>query len=348
MAIEQIIPKALHKGDTIALVSPSARFNHRLPIPHQRSKSFLEGQGYTVKDIFYDINTTSIRDAILQRCEELHEAFRDPEVRAVITTIGGTESNELLPYLDFSIIRANPKIFAGFSDITMLHFAISYETGLRTFYGPGSLTEFGEAPAPLPFTVNHLFHVLQNAAGKPVGPLPESPQYVDGAVNFFKDNEATETPRELLAAPGWKWLRPGSAQGPIFGGCLTLVVRLSGTRYWPSFKGKILILESPSGEDADEPFPVYRARAAIADLVNTGIFQDIAGLVIGRSVNYDEKMRKQYADIVTGLLEGTDFPILADVDIGHTAPMLTIPLNALAKLDSGNNEFSILEPGVVP
>ncbi|KAH8817475.1 peptidase family S66 [Xylogone sp. PMI_703] len=347
MATEQVIPKALRKGDTIALVSPSERLNRRLPIPHQRSIAFLENLGYTVKDIFYDITTTSIRDAILQRCEELHEAFRDPEVKAVITTIGGTTSNELLPYLDFSVIRANPKIFAGFSDITMLHFAISHETGLRTFYGPGSITEFGEGPAPLPFTVNHFFHVLQDTAGKAVGLLPESPQYVDGPANFFKGNAAAETPRELLTAPGWKWLRPGSAQGPIFGGCLTLVVRLSGTKYWPSFKGKILLLESPSGEDGEWPFPIYRARAAIADLINTGIFQDIAGLVIGRSVNYDEKLRKQYADIVTGLLEGTNFPILAEVDIGHTAPMLTVPLNALAKLDSKKNEFSILEPGVV-
>src|SRR5689334_21778555 len=114
MATEQVIPRALRKGDTIALGSPSERLNHRLPIPHQRSIAFLENLGYTVKDIFYDITTTSIRDAILQRCEELHEAFRDPEVKAVITTIGGTTSNELLPYLDFSIIRANPKIFAGF------------------------------------------------------------------------------------------------------------------------------------------------------------------------------------------------------------------------------------------
>lgn len=348
MATERIVPKALQKGDVIAFVSPSNRFNRLFPAPHQRAVAFFEKLGYTVKEIFNERKPEALRDFILQRCEEIHEAFRDPTVKAVFCTLGGAQANELLPYLDYALIKANPKIFLGYSDITMLHFAISHQTGLQTFYGPTTIAEFGEAPEPLPFTTNHLFHVLQEAAGKPVGPLPQSPQWSSGFPDFFYGSQASEVPRTLTPAPGWKWLRRGSARGPIFGGCLPVVVRLSGTKYWPSSKGKILFIENPPGENAKDPFPIARAKAAVADLVNVGVFHDISGLVVGRSAHYSDKLNKEFADVILGLLQDTEFPILMDVDIGHSAPMLTIPVNALTSLDSENNEFSILDTGVVP
>ncbi|RFU27691.1 hypothetical protein B7463_g8638, partial [Scytalidium lignicola] len=349
MAGERIVPKALQDGDLIAFISPSTRLNRSFPTPQQRAKAFFEKQGYRVKVIFNDaVATNNIHEAILQRCEEVHEAFRDPDVKAVICTVGGTPSNELLPYLDYPLIKANPKIFVGYSDITMLHYAISHQTGLQTFYGPCALSEFGEAPEPFPFTVNHFFHVLRDSAGRSVGTLPRSPSWAEKYPSFFYGDEAADTSRELSTSPSWTWLRRGSAHGRIFGGCISVVVRLAGTKYWPDYKGKILFLECPGGDSARDPYPISRARAAIADLVNTGVFREISGLVIGRSFGYDEDMRRQFAQIIAGLLEGTTFPILMEVDIGHTAPQLTIPLNAMASLDSEKDEFSILEPGVIP
>ena len=119
MAMELIIPKALQKGDTIAFVSRSARVNQILPTPIERGKSYLEHLGYHIQIIFNTSETKTFRDLVLQRCEEIHEAFKDPDfkdpdIKAIICTVGGPTANELLPHLDYVLIKSNPKIFCGY------------------------------------------------------------------------------------------------------------------------------------------------------------------------------------------------------------------------------------------
>ncbi len=337
------IPPALRRGDTIAFVSPSERMNHIYPTPLNRAKSRLEHLGYHVKVILNESKPATFRDAILQRCEEIHSAFADPSINAILCTIGGTQANELLPHLDYELIKANPKIFCGYSDITLLHYAFFAQAGLRTFYGPVAITKLGYYPQPLPFTIDHLLYVLQDSVDKPIGPVPRS---VEWAAKWPDLSTDSRRPRELAPSPGWTWLRPGKATGRIFGGNLPSVLQLAGTKYWPDHRGRILLLENPMAEKLEDPLSLMATRMKMADLVNLGVFEQISGIVMGRPYAYDQDMRVQFAQMVKDQCYGTDFPILMDVDVGHTDPVLTIPLNALVSLDSEKDEFSILEAGV--
>ena len=290
MALEPIIPKRLQKGDTIAFISPSARLNLLLPAPFERAKTFVEGLGYHVKAIFNNREPANFQESVLQRCEEVHEAFRDTGIRAIVCNVGGSHANELLPYLDYQLIKSHPKIFCGYSDITLLHYAIFSRTGLQTFYGPTTFTDFADVPGPFQFTVDHFLHVLQGSAGKAVGHVPRSLEWIQDLPDFFFSDQSSQKARRLSPSPGWRWLREGSATGRLLGGCLPLLLRLTGTRHWPDHRGCILFLETPMGEDMKDSFSPARTRACMADLVNAGVIDEISGLVIGRPYGYDEKM----------------------------------------------------------
>lgn len=282
----------------------------------------------------------------LRRCEEIHTAFRDPEVKAIIATIGGAHASELVPHLDYDLIRANPKIFCGYSDTAVLHHAIFKETRLQTFYGPAAISELADYPKPLQFVTDNLLYVLSGSGGKALGQVPRSSECAWELPAFFEDPNSLEI-RSLIPSPPWTWLRPGKATGRIFGGTMNCLDRLKGTPYWPDYRGRVLLLESACGKKLSDPIPLDEIRSWLADLVLSGVFQQISGLVLGRFYKYDEAMRKEVAQIVLDQLQDTAFPILANVDIGHVSPILTIPLNSMVSLDSEKDELSILEPAVL-
>ncbi|KAJ5811577.1 hypothetical protein N7474_007878 [Penicillium riverlandense] len=351
--MDTIIPKALKKGDTIAFVSPSARLNDLLPTPLARGKAWLESLGFRVQIFFTSVATTTIAESIRVRCEELHAAFRDNTIGAIICTIGGSHANEMLPFLDYSLIRSNPKIFVGYSDTTFLHYAIQSRTGLRTFYGPSVLTDLSDFPTPMQFTIDHFLHVLSEA-GNPVGPLPRSPICSVEHSDFFFGNEASDKPREVGESPSWRWVRNGRATGHLYGGTIICVVRLQATNYAPaSWKGKILFLESAMGDDMQLPYSVSEFRNNLVDLALSGVLYEISGLVVGRGYKYDDSMQEELASVIEEVFDVTvgrsredELPILMNVDFGHTSPLLTLPIGALVSLDSDSDEFKIMEPGV--
>lgn len=354
-----ITPKALEPGATIAFISPSARLNDVLPAVMSRATSVLEKRGYTVRT-FYN-KDTSIQNSISNRLSEIRAAFSDPAVSAIISTIGGTTLTELLPALIedtelHGIIRANPKIVVGYSDNTCLHWFLHALTGLRTFYGPGALPELGDElsgdddTTPLAFCVKHLFRAIEEDI--PLGDVARSQAYVAEIPPFMLDPASTKSVG-LTANPGWKWLRGGKATGRLFGGCLTVVARLQGIRaVVPDWRGRIVFLETAAGEDEVSGNPLYRVQAAFADLIAGGVFDEAAGLVVGRPYGYNsEEQIEQYTGVIKALLcEGrfasSKFPILFGVDFGHTTPMVTLPFDALATLDSYNDKFAILEAAV--
>ncbi|KAF7555697.1 hypothetical protein G7Z17_g1997 [Cylindrodendrum hubeiense] len=354
-----IIPKALEPGATIAFISPSARLNDELPAVMARATDVLSNRGYQVRTFFN--KDTGIQSSINNRLSELRAAFSDATISAIICTIGGPSFTELLPALIadtelHAIIRANPKIVVGFSDITGLHWFLHALTGLRTFYGPGAIPELGEANSaddestPLAFCVKHLFRAI--ASPEPLGEIARSPTYAPKLTAFATNPDSLEPP-ELSKAHPWTWLRPGKAQGRLFGGCLTVVARLNGiSPIVPQWRGRIVFLETAMGDDEFSGNPLGRVRAALADLIAQGVFEEAAGLVVGRPFGYDSKeAQDSYAGVITGLLcEGRlaekKFPILFNVDIGHTTPLVTLPYDALAVLDSEKDLFSVLESGV--
>lgn len=354
-----IIPEALKPGATIAFISPSMRLNDQLPDFMTRASTVLTGRGYKVRTFF--TTDTGIQSSINNRLSEIRSAFLDPTISAIICTIGGSSFTELLPALIsdtelHSSIRANPKIVIGYSDITCLHWFLYAFTGLRTFYGPGAISELGapnsvnDEASPLAFSVKHLFDAIERP--EPIGDIARSPTYAPKLAPFFSDPTSTK-PLELAPAPAWTWLRRGKAQGRLFGGCLTVVARLHGVRaIVPDWRGRIVFLETAIGDDLESGNPIHRVRAGFADLIAQGVFEDAAGLVVGRPFGYNtDERREEYAGVIKGLLcEGPlaekPFPILFNVDFGHTSPMVTLPFDALAELDSENDRFAILEPVV--
>ncbi|RAH80042.1 peptidase S66, LD-carboxypeptidase A [Aspergillus japonicus CBS 114.51] len=347
-----ILPPALRPGDTIALVSPSARLNSILPTPLHRGRCFLESLGFRVRIIYTPFpEPSSIADSIRIRTAELHTAFGDPTIQAIICTIGGQHANELLPHLDYALIRANPKIFVGYSDTTFLHYALESRAGLRTFYGPSLLTDFSDVQ-PLPFTVEHLLHVLTGGSGA-VGPVPRSLRCAVEHNDFQFGRDASVEPRVTVPSPAWRWVRRGRAEGKLYGGTVHIVERLQGTVFAPSsWKDHVLLLESAMGLDTIErPYSVARFRGNLVDLALSGVLGEISGLVVGRGYKYDERMQEELAAVIVEVLDVVvgrkdELPVLMNVDVGHTSPFVTLPFGARVRLDSERDEFVVLEAGV--
>ena len=353
--------KALAPGATIAFISPSARLVDELPDVMLRATNVLLDRGYKVRTLF--TQDAGIQSSISNRVSEIRAAFFNTDISAIICTIGGSTFTELLPALiaDTELhahIRAHPKIVIGYSDITGLHWFLYAFAGLRTFYGPGAIPELGEVGSAADetyvtaFSVKNLFGAI--ARSQPLDDIARSPFYAPKASQFFFEPASTQR-AALAPAPEWKWLRRGKAQGRLFGGCLTVAARLHGIRsIVPDWRGRIVFLETAIGDDEsmEQGNPLDRVRAGFADLIAAGVFEEAAGLVVGRAYGYNsEEERDKYAGAITGLLcEGrlakNPFPILFNVDIGHTLPMVTLPFDALAELDSDLDRFAVLESGV--
>ncbi|TPX12763.1 uncharacterized protein E0L32_000940 [Thyridium curvatum] len=325
-----------------------------------RATAVLTERGYKVREFFSQ--DAGIQSSIENRLSELRAAFSDPTISAIICTIGGPCFNELIPALAadtelHNTIRANPKIVVGYSDITGLHWFLHALTGLRTFYGPGAIPELGspssadDEDSPVAFCLRQLLRAIAQA--EPLGDVARSLTYAPKLDPVFFDPASTAPP-ELAPTAGWRWLRPGRARGRLFGGCLTVVARLGGVRALaPDWRGRIVFLETAMSDAEVTGNPIPRVRAGIADLVAHGVFDEAAGLVVGRPFGYDsEEARDEYAGVITALLcegplaERNSFPILFNIDIGHTTPMVTLPIDALAELDSETDRFAILEPAV--
>ncbi|MCJ1382962.1 hypothetical protein MMC17_006075 [Xylographa soralifera] len=350
-----IIPPALPPNANIALISPSSRLNTIFPTRITRTTAYFSSLGFTVREIFTPIpssSSTSVHptEQIAHRVAEIHQAFVDPTIHGIVCTIGGLSANELLPHIDYALIRSNPKPFCGYSDITLLHHAFYTKAGLRTFYGPAAIPQFGEHPHPFPFTAKHWLHVLQptspnDGANAIVGSMPRSETWTQE----FQDWESEEDgkrPRAMTPTKGWKWLRPGTAEGTIMGGCLPSILQLAGTPYFPSYTDTILLLEMPDWDAPGVGMPLEFARSNVADLVNMGVIGEIRGMVIGRPYQYDEEVWANWEAMIVEMCAGTDFPILCNVDVGHTDPILTVPLGARCRLDSGKDEWVVLEKAV--
>lgn len=265
-------------------------------------------------------------------------AFLDPEVKAIICSIGGNNLNKTLKYLDFEKIKQNPKILCGYSDVSVLHYAILRKTGLSTFYGPCMLVQFAEYPKPLDYTIEYFNKAI--VKGK-IGEIKPSNQWTDEILDWSTKKDL-ERSRKLKKNKGYEWLKKGSASGEIIGGCLHSITHLIGTKYWPDHKDKILFIELPEGEDFMKGESLAEVDAQLADLEIAGIFKDIKGLIVGRPFRYSEEETEKFKEAILDNTKDYNFPILYGVDIGHTDPQITIPLGSKTEINSEKNSFKIL------
>jgi muramoyltetrapeptide carboxypeptidase len=267
------------------------------------------------------------------RAEDLHALFADPEVHAILATIGGYCCNQLLPYLDFSLIKANPKILLGFSDITVLQVALWSRVRLVTFSGPTLLTDFAELPDMPAYSIAALTAVVQGPV--PAGPLAPPTWWTDEFLEWGSPDGRTRG-RSRREPAGWAWLKPGRGRGFLLGGCLESLQHLRGTAFWPSWAGAIMVLECST-----RGIPPGQLDAFLTDLRNLGVLAGLRGLIFGRFLGCAEDHRRRLHEIILQATSGYDFPVVAEVDVGHTSPRLTLPIGVEARLDGFARELEI-------
>ena len=313
-----IKPPRLNHGDTIGIVAPASA-----PIDAKaidRSVKVLQSLGFKVKlGKHLRKKQGFLAGSDEERLGDLMSMFRDPEVKAILCVRGGYGTARLLPLLDYKVIRANPKIFVGYSDITSLHCAFLKKANLVTFHGPMLHSDFCKKDMP-DFTLQSFLNTLTQP-------------YAAGSI--------CKTYHGKISV-----LRRGKASGRLLGGNISLLCTTLGTPYQPSFKKKILFLE-----DLDEA--PYRFDRMLTHLLNAGVLQQVAGVAVGLNRNCIDpqaKKRKQYwqtvEDVLKERLAPLKVPVVAGLPFGHVPLNATLPMGVQAELDGTNGDLTILEPAV--
>ena len=265
---------------------------------------------------------------IESRMEDLHKAFSDKKVRAILTVIGGFNSNQLLRYIDWLIIKNNPKILCGFSDITALSNAIYAKTGLVSYSGP-HYSSFGEK-LNFDYTSEYFKKCLMNDDSFDILP---SENWSDDV--WYKE----QNNRQIIKNAGWWTINKGRAKGLILGGNLCTFNLLQGTEYFPKFKeDTILFIEDDDmvGDQFDVAFD-----RDLQSVIHQPGFEKIKGLVIGRCEIGSRMTVEKLKEIILSKLELKNIPVIANVDFGHTTPRITFPIGGVAEIEVGDNPSSI-------
>ncbi|WP_436896480.1 S66 family peptidase [Mammaliicoccus sciuri] len=342
---ELIKPSKLSKGDTVAIVSPSSGLAGekdilwRTEVGIQRLKDEF---GLNVKVMPHALKGADFTyNHPEKRVEDLHQALQDPEVKAIICTLGGDDSVRLWPYIDLNIIKDNPKIFSGYSDTTALHFMF-YQAGVSSFYGPLLLTDFAENVQMDDYTVQSINQTwFQNGI---VGNVLTSPQIRKYGLQWDEKNKNIN--RESFDNNGYEILNgSGKATGHLIGGCMELFHSLKATDVFPNkdvFDGAILFIET-----AEVHAPPWLMEDYVRAFGSMGIFDRINGVIIGRP--QDDVYYEEYKEVWVKMLKEwhqEDMPVFYNASFGHNEPKCIIPYGAQAELDVDNKTFTIIDNAV--
>ena len=334
-----IRPPRLRPGDAIGIATPSwggaGLFPHRV----EQATRHLEKLGFRVKLGDHALNQHGhVSDTPENRAADLHQLFLDPEVKVVVAAIGGDHACHLLPRLDFDLLRRHPTGLVGFSDITVLNVAIWQQTGLVTFNGPAILTDFAEWPNMFSYTERYFLKALCESS--PVGLIEPAAWWTEEFQQWEEMADRTR-PRVRRPSPGWTWLKEGTAEGSLIGGALSSLEHLRGTRYWPDWEGAILFIET-----TEEKPPPERVDSLLMDYENMGVLGKIQGLLVGRPMYYSPDEKVALRQVLLTRTKQFHFPIISDMDFGHTAPQFTIPIGCRGRINSPDRTFEILDPAV--
>ena len=311
--MKNLTPKALRKGDTIGLISPSSHCAY--PEKIGLAVSYLEKNGYNDKPSLH-LNRIDPDPAVAdkEKLHDIHDMFSDPSVQAIFCLRGGAGAARLLNNIDYSLIAANPKILAGYSDITALSLALYAKTGLISFSGPMLATELH---SPTPYTEEHFWGMLT------------SPGYALSLQNH------TSHPITCI--------REGFAEGQLIGGNLSVLSSMIGTPFLPSFNNTLLFLE-----DINEA--AYRIDRMLSHLNNANLLSQCSAILFGQfsgepEKNGDDERMNRVLEYYRTL--NNHAVTLSGLSYGHIQDLMTIPVGARFKLKiSSNGTFSLgaLEP----
>lgn len=306
-----IKPPKLRAGDTVGVAAPASCGDYDKILVAAR---FLEGLGLQVR----------LGDAVAnrrgylagtdeERACDLHKMFADHEIKAIFCARGGYGTARIADLLDYELIRCNPKIFWGYSDITFLHTAFLQKAGLVTFHGPMLTSDVANDDAD-PLTLATFQQLLH----------PQTLRY-----------DETVSPLSVLVQ--------GDALGRIVGGNLTLLASTLGTPYELDTRAKLLFIE----EIEEEP---YRIDRMLNQLRMAGKLDDAAGIVVGDFHDCEPVKRKgaslSLEEVLDDYLKPLQIPVISGFRIGHCSPNLAIPIGAVGRINTYEKTFTVEEPGV--
>jgi muramoyltetrapeptide carboxypeptidase len=312
-------PARLRPGAGVGLISPA-------------SATFLEEEIDIVVDAIHGLGLVPylaphLRDRYgylggkdIDRAADVNRFFADSKIAALMPMRGGWGCSRMLPYLDYQLIRRNPKIIVGFSDITTLILGIHAQTGLVTFHGPQGLTSW------LPDQTEYFRRIL----------------FGGEMVTFENLKDSSDTDRLMRVKNRIQTINPGKARGRLIGGNLSVFSGIVGSPYVPNLKGAILFLE-----DVHEN--VYRLDRLITHLKVAGVFKQIAGFIFGQCPDCSPDAdygSLTLEEVVWDHIKPLGVPAFFGAEIGHIETILTLPIGVEVEIDANLGKIQMLEPAV--
>jgi muramoyltetrapeptide carboxypeptidase len=313
-----IKPPRIKSGDKLAIVAPGSYISEE---ELQDSIKNLNQLGF---------ETTYSEKILLQsgyfagsdkdRADDLMKNFSDKSVNGIVCARGGYGCSRILPLLDYNVIRANPKVLIGYSDITALLYGIYQKAGLIAFHGPVGTSTFND------YSINNFKKVLINPEGK----------------TLFKNSTNGEDENVY----GVTTIVKGKGKGRLVGGNLSIMVSLIGTEYDINYSGKIIFIE----EIGEEP---YRIDRMLTQMIQARKFEHAAGVMMGifrkcEVKEEDASFSKSFnlMEVLKDRLSRLKIPVVYGMSFGHVKDKFTIPFGSLAELDASKQTFTLLEKAV--
>lgn len=341
-----IFPPPLNRGDRVAVFAPAspaaalfpARFAHAL----ENMKRVLD------VDVLVSRTCSSshgingfVSMSAAERANVFQQLVADPSVRAILCSIGGFNSAEILPLLNPELMARNPKIFIGYSDCTALLLGLQSIAGWVTFHGPCVMTQFGEFPMPLSYTIESFQRVVCYGASPWV--LVDPGEWTNERLEWAED-EWCSRPRNRYLSAGYQIWREGVGRGRSFGGNIETLNFLVGTGYL-SIPDHIVLFWEAAEAEAFLP----RIRRALTHLRQTRVLDRCSAMLVGRSPDSTSVGGVTLRETVLEATDGYIFPIVADIPLGHADPIATLPVGVLVDVAANGNgvpRITVLEAGV--
>ena len=328
-----MIPAKLKSGDEVRVIAPS----RSMAILGEDCKSLatrrLEELGLKVTfgNPVMEADSDYLAASVEARVEDLNEAFKDKNVKAILTVIGGFNSNSILDYIDYEAIKENPKIFCGFSDITALSNAIHAKTGLVTYSGP-HYSSFGMLKG-FEYTLEYFKKMFFQ---EEEFEIKASENWSDDA--WFIDQEN----RKFEKHEGMFIINEGEAEGNIVGGNLCTLNLLQATPYMPNIENKILFLED---DNLSGDVFLMEFDRNLQSLMHMPEFKTVKGIVLGRAEVASCMTVEKWTKLIKNKPELAHIPVIGNANFGHTTPIMTFPVGGHAKLVAKENKIELLIKG---
>ena len=340
-----IKPERLKKGDKVAIVSLSdgmigeKEFLHKYELGKKRLEEKFGLEVVSMPNTLKGVNY--LYEHPEKRAEDMMNAFKDKSIKAVISAIGGEDTIRLLPYIDYNIIKNNPKIFMGFSDTTANHFMM-YKAGVVSYYGPALMSDFAEYVDMYDYTENTIRNLLFEA--KQNYEIRKCDYWTnEHNIEWWNGKNINKQKTRIKDEKGYQVIQgKGKVKGRLLGGCLDAFPIYNGTEVWPKleeWKDKIIFLETC--ENMPEP---YLITYYLRNMGAQGIFNVAKGIIVGKP--RAEKYYEEYKDVYKKVLKEfnrEDMPVLYNVNFGHSCPIGIIPYGIECELDVDNKKITLLE-----